>query len=98
MANLLRPTAGAVYLDDRDLRTLPRRELARFLGLVPQELIVPFSFTARELVECGRTAYLSFLGGVGPADRQAVDHAMAATETAALGDRPLCELSGCHRQ
>ncbi len=98
MANLLQPTAGAVYLDDRNLRKLPRRELARSLGLVPQELIVPFSFTARELVECGRTAYLSFFGGVGPTDRQVVDHAMAATETTALGDRPLCELSGGERQ
>jgi iron complex transport system ATP-binding protein len=98
MANLLRPTAGTVSLDDRDLRELPRRELARSLGLVPQELIVPFTFTARELVECGRTAYLSFFGGVGAADRQAVDHAMAATETTALGDRALCELSGGERQ
>lgn len=98
MADLLRPRAGAVHLGDHDVRTLSRRELARRVGLVPQELVLPFSFTARELVECGRTAYLSFFSAPTAADRRAVDGAMASTATASFGHRPVGELSGGERQ
>lgn len=98
MADLLRPRSGGVHLGGHDLRAWSRRALARRVGLVPQDLVVPFSFTARELVECGRTAYLSFFSAPSAADRRAVDHAMSATGTAAFGHRPVGELSGGERQ
>jgi iron complex transport system ATP-binding protein len=50
MADLLRPNAGVVRLGARDVRAFSRRALAKRLGIVPQELAVPFGFTARELV------------------------------------------------
>src|SRR5260221_9121282 len=54
MASLLRPRAGAVRLGRRDVRELSRAALARRLGMVPQEIALPFSLTVRDLVECGR--------------------------------------------
>ena len=98
MAHLLRPRAGVVRLGARDVRAFSRRALAKRLGMVPQELAVPFSFTARELVECGRTAYLPLFRAPAAADRRAVDRAMAATATAPFSDRPVGELSGGERQ
>jgi ABC-type cobalamin/Fe3+-siderophores transport system ATPase subunit len=98
MANLLKPDTGAVRLDDRDIRAVPRAELATHLGLVPQDLAVPFELTARDLVECGRTAYLSWFSGLTAADRHAVDAALRSTETTAFSDRTLGELSGGERQ
>ena len=98
MADLLRPNAGAVRLGARDVRAFSRSALAKRLGMVPQELAMPFSFTARELVECGRTAYLPLFGAPTAADRHAVDAAMASTATMAFSDRPLGELSGGERQ
>jgi len=97
MANLLRPQAGAVRLGGRDVRAIPRPELASHLGIVPQDLPVPSDLTARELVECGRTAYLSWFSGLDAADRRAVDRALASTATAAFSERPLAELSGGER-
>jgi iron complex transport system ATP-binding protein len=98
MANLLRPRTGAVRLGTKNVRTFSRAALAMHVGVVPQELAIPFTLAVRDLVECGRTAYLSWFGGLTTADRHAVDEALASTGTTAFGDRSLDELSGGERQ
>jgi iron complex transport system ATP-binding protein len=98
MSGVLTPAKGSVLLDGRPLSSTPRRELARKIAVVPQEFVVPFAFTARELVELGRTPHLRFLAGVGAADGHAVDRAMELTDTARLADRIFNELSGGERQ
>lgn len=98
MADLLRPKTGVVRLGSRDVRTFSRRELAKQLGMVPQELTMPFSFAARELVECGRTAYLPLFSAPTLEDRRVVDAAMSSTATTSFGDRSVGELSGGERQ
>jgi ATP-binding cassette, subfamily B, bacterial len=42
MARLYDPTAGSIFLDGRDIRSLPPAERARKIGVIPQE---PFLFT-----------------------------------------------------
>src|SRR3990170_8953800 len=41
----LQPAAGVVRLQGRSLREVPRLERARTVGLVPQELHIPFPFS-----------------------------------------------------
>jgi len=94
----LRPQRGRVLLDDRDLHSLPRREIARRIAVVPQESSTPFAFTVRELVSLGRTPYLSFLGTESAADRRAIREALEATGTASLAGRIFNELSGGEKQ
>jgi iron complex transport system ATP-binding protein len=98
MADLLRPRAGVVRLGPRDVRAFSRREFAKQVGMVPQELTMPFSFTARELVECGRTAYMPLFSAPTVADRDVVDAAMASTATTPFRNRSVGELSGGERQ
>jgi iron complex transport system ATP-binding protein len=98
MANLLRPRAGAIRLAGQDVGRVPRPALAKQLGMVPQDLALPFSLTVRDLVECGRTAYLTWFSGLTATDRHAVDAALASTGTTALSHRSLGELSGGERQ
>jgi iron complex transport system ATP-binding protein len=98
MADLLRPKAGVVRLGPRDVRAFSRRAFAKQLGMVPQELAMPFSFTARELVECGRTAYLPLFSAPTAADRNVVEAAMASTATTPFRNRSVGELSGGERQ
>jgi iron complex transport system ATP-binding protein len=98
MASLLQPRSGIVRLGGRDVRGLSRARLATELGMVPQELALPFSLTVRDLVECGRSAHLSWFSDLTAADRRAVDAALASTGTAAFADRPLEALSGGERQ
>jgi ATP-binding cassette subfamily B protein len=42
MARLYDPTAGSIFLDGRDIRSVPSAERARKIGVIPQE---PFLFT-----------------------------------------------------
>jgi len=98
-ANLdFQPAAGVVRLQGRSLREVPRLERARTVGLVPQELHIPFPFSVHEMVMLGRTPYLGSWGTDGPADREAVGRALALTETADLADRTFHDLSAGERQ
>jgi iron complex transport system ATP-binding protein len=98
MASLLQPRVGVVRLGRQDVREYSRAALATHLGMVPQEIALPFSLSVRDLVECGRTAYLSWFSGLTATDRRAVDAALASTGTTAFSDRSLEALSGGERQ
>jgi iron complex transport system ATP-binding protein len=98
IGGLLRPGAGSVRIDGRRVADIPKRELARLVATVPQDLVIPFSFTAREMVELGRTAYVNLFGAFQADDRLAVDDALRVTDSARLADRVVNELSGGERQ
>jgi len=92
------PTRGSILLDGRKLHAVPRPELARKIAVVPQDLTIPFAFTAREIVELGRTPHLGLLRGFRTDDRHAVEQAMRLTDSLDLGGRIINELSSGERQ
>jgi iron complex transport system ATP-binding protein len=98
IGGLLRAQGGNVRIDGCEVTEIPRRQIARLVAMVPQELVIPFSFTVREMVELGRTPYIGLFGGSDAADRRAVDHAMQATDSTCLASRVVNELSGGERQ
>ena len=97
-AGVLRPRQGHVRLDDRDMASLPRRQLARRLAVVPQETTLAFEYTALELVLMGRYPHLGAFEIEGPADLEAAERAMRATGTWEFADRPFPTLSGGEKQ
>jgi iron complex transport system ATP-binding protein len=98
IGGVLRASAGWVQIDGADIAEIPRRQMARLVAMVPQELVIPFSFTVREMVELGRTAHMSLFGGFGTADRHAIEHALDVTDSTCLESRVVNELSGGERQ
>ncbi|MFC5001170.1 ABC transporter ATP-binding protein [Dactylosporangium cerinum] len=98
LARTLRPRAGAVLLDGRDISTRPTREVARTLGLLSQSAVAPAGITVADLVAHGRYPHHGPLGRWTAADGQAVHDAMLATGVADLAARPVDELSGGQRQ
>jgi len=94
LAGRMRPEAGAVLLEGRPMAQRPRREVARLLAVVPQLSTPPFEFTVREIVAMGRTPHLGRLQGERTEDRDAIERALDLTDTAALAERPVTELSG----
>ena len=102
LARLLKPAAGTVTLDRRDIHRRPAREVARTLGLLPQHPTAPDGITVRDLVGRGRYPHQGFFrpgpAGGSPDDERAVQQAMAATETLDLAGRNVDELSGGQRQ
>jgi iron complex transport system ATP-binding protein len=98
LCGILPPRGGRLSLDGSDLAAMRRREIARRIAMVPQELVVPFAFTVREMVLLGRTPHVRPLFGESAHDREAVEKALELTETGALADRFFDELSGGERQ
>src|SRR5512138_3327030 len=52
-SGVLHPRGGSVELQGQPLRALGRREVARRLAVVPQEVFVPFALSAAEIVLMG---------------------------------------------
>src|SRR5579871_3681331 len=97
-AGLLRPVEGSVSFQGRDLRSVPRRELARQMAYVPQQMVAPFDFTVRQIVEQGRTPHLKMMGSFRQRDREAVESAMEAAAVTSLANRVYNRLSGGEQQ
>ncbi|MGW5070232.1 ABC transporter ATP-binding protein [Streptomyces cyaneofuscatus] len=98
LARLLAPRAGAVSLDGRALHSIPTRELAQQLGILPQSPVAPEGLTVIDLVNRGRSPHQTWWRQWTKADEQAVHDALAATGTTDLADRAVDELSGGQRQ
>ncbi|HMF44892.1 MAG TPA: ABC transporter ATP-binding protein, partial [Polyangia bacterium] len=91
------PAAGQVSLGGRPLAALSRRQIARQAALLPQDAPADVPLSVREAVSLGRLPHLGRLQPETVADVEAVERALAATDTTALGDRPITELSGGER-
>lgn len=98
LSGVVAPAQGTVLLGATPLSQLSRRELARRLAVVPQDVHVPFAFTTREVVALGRTAHVPFLHGESAADRAAVEGALGLLGLDALAERVYTSLSGGERQ
>lgn len=98
IARIMRPRAGTVLLDGRDIHALPTREVARTVGLLPQQPEAPDGITVADLVGRGRYPHQGWLRQRRSDDDAVVAAALAATATAGLAGRRVDELSGGQRQ
>lgn len=98
MAGLWPATEGNVTLDGRDLRKIPRAQVAREVAYVPQEAKLEFEFTVREIVLMGRYAHRGRFERETNEDRNAAEEALIRSDVAHLAQRPVTQLSGGERQ
>lgn len=94
----LRAHSGEIRVGGRARAAWSRRELARHLALVPQELEVAFDFSVEELVLLGRSPHVGWLRGHTAADQAAAYDAMRAVGIDELAARPYRRLSGGEKQ
>ena len=98
LARLLKPKAGVVHLDGVDIHRLPTKDVARRLGILPQQPIAPEGLTVSDLVARGRAPHQGWFTQWSPADEDAIVTALEATATLTLASRPVDDLSGGQRQ
>ena len=98
LAGVLAARSGEIELAERPLSTYSRREVARRLAVVPQEMLVPFPYRVREMVAMGRAPFLGALGREGPRDREVVEAALASLGLTPLAERIFLTLSGGEKQ
>ena len=89
---------GTVRLDDRDVASLSRIEIARLVAVVPQQAALPFAARVEEVVGLGRLPYEHPLRGIRPADRAAIAAAIDRVGVGHLMGRDARELSLGERQ
>lgn len=94
----VRPLRGRVRLFGDDLSSLPARERARRIAIVPQETHPVFEFTVDQIVRMGRAPHLGLLGLERAHDRRLTREAMDQCEVASLASRSFRALSGGERQ
>ena len=98
LSGVLRPGSGHVELGGTPIASLARREVARRLGVVPQDTWVPFPYTVQEMVAMGRAPALGAFGREGDRDREIVANALAELELRDLARREYPTLSGGEKQ
>ena len=97
-AGLLTPLEGQIGWDGSSLASLSRRERARRIAFLPQQVESVYMHTVRETVELGRHPHLGTFGRLSGDDLQAVETAMRRTEVGELATRSLHQLSGGERR
>ncbi|MFV8816377.1 heme ABC transporter ATP-binding protein [Haliea sp. E17] len=94
VAGSLPGNGGTVTLAGRELADWPRLQRARALAVQTQHAALNFPFSVEEVILLGRIPHASGRA----ADRAVLEEVLAATDTAALRQRPYTQLSGGEKQ
>jgi len=92
------PGTGKLKLCGQSLSGWQPRQLARKVALVPQDFVVRFGFSVREVVEMGRHPHLGRFATLTESDHALVDSVMQEMGVDTLADRPVTRLSGGEKQ
>lgn len=94
----LRPQAGRVLLDGRDLLKMPYRQSAQLMAAVSQENEIPFQFTVEEIAAMGRSPHKRLFEADSPEDKRIVAWALAQLGLTDLAQRNYAQISGGEKQ
>nr|WP_106782774.1 ABC transporter ATP-binding protein [Lysinibacillus timonensis] len=98
LARLLKPTSGHIIVEGDALRSLPTKEVAKRLAILPQGPIAPEGLTVLQLIKQGRYPHQSWLKQWSMEDEKAVNQALEATRLKEFAERAVDSLSGGQRQ
>ena len=88
LSRVISPLSGQILLDGKDISQIPRRDLARLLGVVPQMPLLPNAFSAFEIVLMGRNPHLGLLQYEGARDMSITWQCVNISDIAAMGGVP----------
>lgn len=98
LLGLLPPLAGAIHVQQQALGQIKAKQLAQWVGYVPQAHPDLFPYSVLEMVLMGRTAYVSWLSTPGAVDQAIALECLAQMGIGHLAERPYTQLSGGERQ
>lgn len=98
MSTYLKPKSGKIYLEDKDLRKLKQKEIAKYISCVYQENESPDDITVRDLVSFGRTIYKNVKKEDKEENERMINFALKATGIEDIQDKRVINLSGGQKQ
>lgn len=96
LARLLRPQAGTIQYNHKDVRDAAEADLAKHRAVLSQAIEIAFPLSVREVVMMGR--YPHFGGRPGATDEGIVDEVMKHFDVTEFSDRNYQTLSGGEMQ
>ncbi len=94
MAGLSAPDSGTVLLENQVIDKLPRRAIARLLGMLQQHTVYVFDASVLETAMTGRHPHLSYWEREGPQDKQKALDAIREVDLEGFEARSVTRLSG----
>ena len=94
MAGLAAPDNGLVLLENQVIDKLPRRLVARLLGMLQQHTVYVFDASVLETAMTGRHPHLSYWEREGPEDKQKALDAILTVDLEGFETRSVTGLSG----
>ncbi|MBT8040855.1 MAG: ABC transporter ATP-binding protein [Xanthomonadales bacterium] len=94
LAGLDEPAAGQVLLGDQPIGALPRKLLARHLGMLQQHTVYVFDSSVIQTALTGRHPHLGYWEREGPHDVEKAQSALAAVDLEGFAGRSVTGLSG----
>jgi iron complex transport system ATP-binding protein len=94
LAGLFVPDKGEIRLDGVPLKKIPVKQRAAQVAYLPQNPVIPESFTVRELLECSRYSLRDSAGH----RREIIGRTMEDCGISGLAERQFVQLSGGEKQ
>jgi iron complex transport system ATP-binding protein len=94
MAGLTVPDTGTVLLENQAIDKLPRRAIARLLGMLQQHTVYIFDASVLETAMTGRHPHLGYWEREGPEDKQKALNAIREVDLEGFESRSVTGLSG----
>ena len=94
MAGLTQPDSGEVLLENQAIDNLPRRTIARLLGMLQQHTVYVFDAGVLETAMTGRHPHLGYWEREGSQDKQKALDAIRAVDLEGFEARSVTGLSG----
>ena len=98
LSKILPPLSGAVFIENKNLVEISYQQLARRMGVVPQETLTTFPYTVEEVVLMGRYPHQGRFESESREDIEIAAEAMRLTDTYHLRERQVMEVSGGEKQ
>jgi iron complex transport system ATP-binding protein len=95
---LLETSHGVLELNDKNLSSYKRKDLARQIAFVPQNTNIDTSFTVYEIIMMGRAPHQKKFEATTMKDKEIVEQAMEMTNCSHLRDQVFSMLSGGEAQ
>ena len=98
LSGVLRPHAGSITIDGRDVQAMTPAERAQRIGLIPQLHVAVFGYDVLDVVLMGRAPHLSTFSAPTREDRAIALESLDRVGLAGFHERRYTELSGGERQ
>lgn len=98
ISGLYRVTSGRISVDGKSIYDLTKKQLAGYIGYVPQFHHATYDYTVREFVIFGRSPHISLFGRPTRKDFAIADAAIETLNITHLRDKSYMKMSGGERQ